>query len=64
MPRWIGKINVSGPEAFVIEAPNEEAARERLYARWLEACENALDRSMEPYTPERADELEAEEDCR
>lgn len=61
MPKWIGKINVCGPEAFVIEAPTEEKAREVLYQRWLEACENNMDRSMETYTPERAEELEAEE---
>ena len=61
MPKWIGKINVCGPEAFVIEAKTEEAAREQLYNRWLEACESQNDRSMEPYTPERAEELEAEE---
>lgn len=59
--KWIGKINVCGPEAFVIEAATEEKAREQLYQRWLEACENQNDRSMEPYTPERAEELEADE---
>ena len=61
MPKWIGRIDIRGPEAFVIEAATEEAARQQLYQRWLEACENELDRHMEPYTPERAEELEAEE---
>lgn len=61
MPKWIGKINVCGPEAFVIEAKDEDTAREQLYQMWLEACENQNDRSLETYTPERAEELEAEE---
>ena len=61
MPKWIGVIEVSGPEAFVIEAKDEDKARDILYQRWLEACENQNNRSLEPYTPERAAELEAEE---
>lgn len=62
MPKWIGKINVCGPEAFVIEAPTEEAASARLYQLWLDACENNIDRSLEPYTAERAEQLDAEDD--
>lgn len=61
MPKWIGRIDVCGPEAFVIDAATEDKAREVLYQRWLEACENQNNRSMEPYTPERAEELEADE---
>lgn len=62
MPKWIGVINVIGQEsAFVIEADTEEKAREQIYQHWLEECENNCDRHMEPYTPERAEELEIEE---
>lgn len=62
MAKWIGVIDVTGPEAFVINAPTEEAARAELYRRWLETCENMNNRALEPYTPERAEELEAEEE--
>jgi hypothetical protein len=61
MPKWIGVINVIGPEAYVIEAASEQDARDRLYERWLEACENNADRTLLPYTQEMADELEADD---
>ncbi len=62
MPKWIGQINVVGPEAFVIEAATEDKASQILYERWLQACEDNADRRLTPYTPDLADELEAD-DC-
>ena len=64
MPKWIGTINVmiGQEQSFVIEAATEDKAREKLYQRWLDECENNCDRGLEPYTAERAEELEAEEE--
>lgn len=63
MPKFIAMINVGyGEEYEIIEADNEDEAREVNYQRWLDECENNHDRQVYPYTKEKAFDVGLEDE--
>ena len=63
MPKFIlsWDCGYGSKDHAVVECENEEKAQELAYDRWRESAESNADYSVEPYSPERADELEIED---
>jgi hypothetical protein len=49
-----------GPSSEVIEAADQEQANKFAYEAWRQQAEDNADYNAEPYTKERAEELEIE----
>ena len=62
MPKYIltWDCGYGSKDGAVIEATDLDAARLAAYECWRENAENNADYDAEPYTPERAEELEIE----
>lgn len=63
MPKYIitWDCGFGSKDSAVVECADDDAAQAVAYDHWREAAENNADYSAEPYTQERAEELEIEE---
>jgi hypothetical protein len=60
-PKWIITWNIGyGECASIVEADDEEQAGKQAYEAAREDFENSADYGAEPYSKERAEELEIE----
>ncbi len=63
MPKFIIKWDAGfGPCARVITAKDKDEADEFAYEAWKEDAESQADYSSEPYSKERAEYLQADDD--
>lgn len=59
MPKFIITWDTGyGPSSEVVEAADEDQATKKAYEAWRQQAEDNADYSAEPYTKERAEELE------